>query len=466
MEFSIFIQELLKSTSTTKQEALALAIGFNPQLERKFKLKYLRTARKSQNLIIKRAAISGLGFSTLNDKKGGKDQKKTLEKSLNDPLTTARMTATIALAANALFSGKNDLLKKRHKNFLKNITNQDFIVKQGYALALGLLAKFSETQKDSFTTILEAYDPIKMINPDLYLIGLTLTSIYTGRVEEGFDFIYEIIVPKLLNKESRRFVVICTAFLLPLINPPTKRVEILKKMMKKKLEFHSRFGTDLALILTYFSLLHEIKEQKNFLTRLTELEELDTDYNQILTILKENKKLVDILRGLSHCNSLDIKAAGVTASFFIESEENKSDLVSFVEEGFQYQGSGYFDQFLVLLRIFTFVLMNKEYDRANDFKRFFQSHDQRIKRFAGLSYACLKASKEEFQEVYDILTSEQDENIHWGLLVGISMYDSLGQHTFEDQLRLGLLLLCLGINDIGTLLLISQAMTSKFYQIC
>ncbi len=463
MEFSVYIQELLKSSSTTKQEALALAIGFNPQLERKFKLKYLRTARKSQNLIIKRAAISGLGFSTLSDKKGGIDQKKTLEKSLNDPLTTARMAATIALATNAYFSGKDDLLKKRYKNFQKNIAKQDFIVKQGYSIALGLLAKFSGTQKDSFTTIVNAYDP-KMINPDLYLIGLTLAAIYTGRADEGFNFTYENIVPNLLNKENRRFVVICTAFLLPLIHPATKRVETLKKMIQQKLEFHSRFGTDLALILTYFSLLYETKEQKNILTSLLELKELDTDYAQILAILEKFKNVGDILRGMSNCNSLDIKAAGVMASFFVESEENKSDLVSFVEEGFQYQGSGYFDRFLLLLRIFTFVLMNKEYDSAFDFTHFFQSHDQRIKRFAGLSYACLKASKEEFQEVYEMLTSEQDENIHWGLLVGISMYESLGQHIFEDQLRLGLLLLCLGLTDIGTLLLISQAMTSKFYQ--
>ena len=234
--------------------------------------------------------------------------------------------------------------------------------------------------------------------------------------------------------------------------------------MRLKLEYHSRFGTDLALILTYFSLLHEKKGQENFLTRLLELGELDTDYDQILTILKENKKADDILRGMLHCNNLDIKAAGVTASFFIESKENKTDLASFVEEGFQYQGSGYFDRFLVLLRIFNFVLMHKEYERAIDFKHFFNSRDQRIKRFAGLSYACLKASNEEFQEVYETLTSEQDGNICWGLLVGISMYESLGQNTFDNQLMLGLLLLSLGLKDMGTLLLISQAMTSQFYQ--
>ena len=168
------------------------------------------------------------------------------------------------------------------------------------------------------------------------------------------------------------------------------------------------------------------------------------------------------------CNTLDIKAAGITASFFLESED-QPNMESFIQEGLQQRGSGYFDRFLVLLRTFSFILMNKEYDRAKEFEPFFHSNDQRVKKFSGLSYACLKAINPEdrekgHQEVYSRLKTEIDEHVRWGLLVGISMYDSVGRNKLDDELILGLLLLCLGFVDVSTLLLLSQAMISKFYQ--
>lgn len=469
VDFSAFVQEHLKSKSMTEREALALAIGFNPQLDRKYKLKQLKSAIENQDLIIKRAAIAGLGFSTLQDSKGGKEQKKMLKNSLDDPLTTTRVTAAIVLGVNAFFSNNKKFQKKYYNEFRKKIKKQDSFVKQGYAIGLGLLAKYPRTQKDSLKAILAAYDPLEMGNPSYFLIGLTLAAIYTERAEEGYDFIIGSIVPRLSDKESRRIAMICTAFLFPLIPDPERRIEKLEKMVIQGIEFHSKFGTDSALILTYFSLARDKKAQQNFLIRLLGLKDLDPDYDQIYNILKESKKVSDILQALLQCNTLDIKAAGINASFFLESEESQPDLEAFIKEGLQQRGSGYFDRFLVLLRTFSFILMRKDYARAKDFEIFFHSNDQRIKRFAGLSYACLKAMNpddhlQEIQEVYSKLTSELDEYVRWGLLVGVSMYESIGHDILDDELIIGLLLLCLGFIDVSTLLLLSQAMIYKYYQ--
>ncbi|MFX1282540.1 MAG: hypothetical protein ACFFB5_02760 [Promethearchaeota archaeon] len=463
LNFSVFVQEHLKGRSSTEREALALAIGFNPQLERKFKLKQLKDAGKSQDLIIKRAALTGLAFSSVQDSKGGKEQKKTLKDSLNDPLTTIKMTAAIAIGINSFFSNNKKIQKKSYNEFKKKIKKADHFVKQGYAVGLGLLAKFQDTQKDSLKAILEAYNPGEMGSPDNYLVGLTLAAINAERAEEGFDFISESIIPNLSNKESRRIAMMCAAFLLPLISDPGIRVGKLEKIIKRGIEFHSKFGTDSALILTYLSLLNDEKQKENFHIRLLGLKDLDPDYEQIFNILKENKTITDVLKALLQCNTLDIKAAGITASYFLETEKSLADLGAFIEEGLQQRGSGYFDRFLVLLRAFSFILMRREYNRAKEFEAFFYSNDQRIKRFAGLSYACLQALQENFQDVYTRLENEIDEHVRWGLLVGISIYESIGRDILEDELIIGLLLLCLGFIDVSTILLLSQAMISKFY---
>ncbi|MFX1516957.1 MAG: hypothetical protein ACFFC6_11640 [Promethearchaeota archaeon] len=470
INFSNFVQEHLKTKSINEQEALALAIGFNPQLERKYKLNQLKLAAKNQDLLIKRAALTGLGFSILSDSKKGDEQKKALKNYLNDPLTTTRITTAIALGINSFFSNSKKFQKKAYNEFRKKISKSDFDVKQGYSIGLGLLAKYPETQKESLRAIFEAYNPVEMgmRNPDQYIVGLTLTAINTERAEEGFDFISETIIPQLSNKESRRIAMICTAFLLPLIPDLATRVGKLEKIIQMGIEFHSKFGTDSALVLTYISLLHDKKQQENFLIRLLGFKDLDPDYDQIFSILKENKNTIDIIQALLKCNTLDIKAAGITASFFLESEAQPG-MGAFIQEGLQQQGSGYFDRFLIILRTFSFILNNKEYSRIRDLEPFFHSNDQRVKKFSALSYACLKAIDSEnqekgLQEVFSRLKTEMDEHVRWGLLVGISMYDCVGKNIFDDELIIGLLLLSLGLVDISTLLLLSQAMISKFYQ--
>ncbi|MFX0123129.1 MAG: hypothetical protein ACFFAE_05785 [Candidatus Hodarchaeota archaeon] len=468
LNFATFVQEHLKDKSTTEQEALALAIGFNPQLERKIRLQQLKTAAKNQDLIIKRAALTGLGFSTLLDPKKGSEQRKILSNYLNDTLSTTRITTAIALGITSFLSKDKKFQKKNYNEFRKKIRKAEFNVKQGYSIGLGLLSKYPDTQKESLRAILEAYNPVEMgiENPDCYLVGLTLTAINTENAEKGFDFIFETIIPRLSNKESRRIAMICTAFLLPLIPDPATRVEKLEKIIKQGIEFHSKFGTDSSLVLTYISLLQDKKQQENFIIRLLGFKDLDPDYDQIFTILKENKTSIDIIQALLQCNTLDIKAAGITASFFLEPGD-QPDMESFIQQGLQQRGSGYFDRFLVLLRTFSHILMTKEYDRVREFEPFFHSNDHRIKRFSGLSYACLKAIDPEdrekgIQEVYSRLKTELNEHIRWGLLVGVSMYDSVGRDILDDELVIGLLLLCLGFVDISTLLILSQAMISKY----
>ena len=127
LDFTTFVQEHLKDKSTTEQEALALAIGFNPQLEGKYRLKQLKSVAKSQDLIIKRAALTGLGFSTLLDPNKGSVQKKVLSNYLNDPLTTTRITTAIALGINSLFSQNKKFQKNAYNEFRKKIRKALFL---------------------------------------------------------------------------------------------------------------------------------------------------------------------------------------------------------------------------------------------------------------------------------------------------------------------------------------------------
>ena len=91
-----------------------------------------------------------------------------------------------------------------------------------------------------------------------------------------------------------------------------------------------------------------------------------------------------------------------------------------------------------------------------------------MKRFAAIFLTCLEALNPEEDEtkinqLYASLSEEADENIRWGILIGLSMYNSLGENIFADEIIIGLLLLCLGYIEASTSLLLSQAMIPKFY---
>lgn len=467
-KFKEFLQKYAKSSSSTEKEASALAIGFFPNLDKKFRFKTLEDGIKNQDLNIKRAAITAVGFSSLHkERKRGKKQRSILKSHLNEPLETIRMTTAISLGVNAHFSEDKKLQKRTFKEFKKKINREDYIKRQGYVVGLGLLSK-SVPKEDCLSNVFRSYDRLRMKNPSIYLIGLTLVCINTDRAEEGLEYLLNSIIPVLSNKESRRIAVICCAFLLPLVADPENRLKHLEMLIKGNYEFVSKFGTDSAIVLTYLSFQNDKNQKSRFIEWLSKFIDLDKDYALIYDILKDNKKEIDILQELIKSNTLDIKAAGINASFFLESEDSLADIDSFIEEGLKQRGAGYFDRFLILLRTFSFCLIRKQYDRAKDFESFLHSNDQRVKRFAAIFLTCLKALKLEedenkFNQIYSNLSEEADENIRWGILIGLSMYNSLGENIFADEIIIGLLLLCLGYIEASTSLLLSQAMIPKFY---
>ena len=467
-KFKDYLQEYANSTSLTEKEASALALGFYPNLNKKNRFKMLESSIKSQDLKIRRASFAAIGFSALHHElKRGKEQRTILKKHLNDPLETTRITVALSLGINAFLSKDRKLQKKTYNEFRKNFEKRDSMVQQGYAVGLGLLSK-NLKREDCLSVLIKAFNPIKMKNPSIFLIGLTLVSINTDKAEEGLEFIINYVIPKLTSKESRRIAVICSAFLFPLIADLDSRIEYLEMLLKGDYEFASKFGTDSALVLTHFSIKKRGESISKFQEWLSNFRDLDPDYSQIFNILQNYQNEIDILLALLKCNTLDIKAAGINASFFLESEDSIADINSFIKEGLIQRGSGSFDRFLVLLRTFSFYLMRKEYTRAQDFEPFFNSNDQRVKRFAAAFFTCLKALNYENEidkeQIFTNLRSEIDEKVRWGVLVGFSMHNSLGKDILADELIFGLLLLCLGYIEASTSLLISQAMISNFHE--
>ena len=69
-----------------------------------------------------------------------------------------------------------------------------------------------------------------------------------------------------------------------------------------------------------------------------------------------------------------------------------------------------------------------------------------------------------FREIHNALdNAEQDENVRWGLIIGSALPQIIGKSAFDDELILGLLLLCLGFIEAGMSFVLSQAMVPAFY---
>ena len=233
-------------------------------------------------------------------------------------------------------------------------------------------------------------------------------------------------------------------------------------------EFQSKFGTDLAIIFTFFSIISNQAMKKSFLNRLEGITRKDPDYQHIYDILSKEKKAMDILLALIRSNTVDIKASGINASFFLESSAIPMDLDPFIREGLTQQDSGHFDRFLILLRSFSFCLLEEKYSYASFFQPFMYSNDHQVKRIASLAFACLfrkDPENEDLTSIYNELNTTQDENVRWGLIVGLSMHQTIGNAPMDDELIIGLLLLCLGFSEAGISLVLSQAMVPKLFTI-
>ncbi|PWI47521.1 hypothetical protein CEE45_11365 [Candidatus Heimdallarchaeota archaeon B3_Heim] len=463
-----FLLERLKTVSMTEQEALAIALGFEPNIKKKIRFRYLENAIKSQNLSIRRSGIIGLAFSSILEKgKKPKRQQKVLKKHFKDPLSSIRITSALGQGINAYFTQNTKIKRKVNKEIKKKFKNQPEQVKQGLAVSMGLLGEASKSSSKDFKFLLDSYLNFKLENPTLYFIGFALSAINSGNTENATDFILESIIPHLTNKESRRITIICFAFLLPLISDPIIRMEKLNKLIHGEFEFQSKFGTDLAIIFTFFSLYNNKPMKKKFLQSLEQIKELDPDYDQIYQILSTNQQIMKILLGLIRSNTMDIKASGINVSFFLETTKESIDLEPFIKEGIAQRDSGYFGRFLILLRSFSFCLLEDKYSYASYFEPFIYSSDQQVKRIASLAYSCLhqmNPENKENLEIIDRLQKEQDENVRWGLIIGSSLPQIIGKSAIDDELVLGLLLLCLGFTEAGMSLILSQAMVPTFYQ--
>ncbi|MHA1975140.1 MAG: hypothetical protein ACTSW1_19295 [Candidatus Hodarchaeales archaeon] len=464
IEFAKFIDELIQEVPSVEKEAIALAFGFNPHLKKDYRLKILKNYAKSQNLTLRRSALIAIAFSVLHEeKKGGKAQRKILNKYLKDSFSTVRLSAAICLSYMSLLSNNKKLQKSIFKYLSKRVSKEELQLKQGFAFGLGLLSKSIPPKKDISHILEQAFNSSEMGNTSVYLIGLTLYAMNTGNVERSFNFILGEIVPSLLDKESRRTAIICCAFLIPLVTSD-KRVTCLRQLLEAKAEFHSRFGSDSALILTYFALYQEKAGIKGFKLLLKQYENVDTDYKKINEVISKDG-VEKILVSLIKKNSLDLKAAAINASFFLENAGYKKELEKFVLAGLQTPASGYFDRFLILLRTFSYCLMQEDLTKLNSIKEMFVVPDSWVKRFAAMTYASLKwkFDPDSRTDIYLSIKKESNEHVRWGLLVGISISEVIGKSQLDDELILGLLLISLGHIEASTSLLISQVLVSKFY---
>jgi hypothetical protein len=466
--FADFLLERLKSASVTEQEALSIALGFEPNINSKIRFKYLERAIKSQNVSVRRSGIIGLAFSSvLKQGKRPKHQQKLLKKHFRDPISSIRTTSAIGQGINAYFTFNNKIKRTMSKEMKKKVKKESNSVRQGLTVSMGLLGGKQEDNKKDFKYLMENYSGFKLENPTLFFIGFTMIAMNTGEPEVATKYILESFIPPLTSKESRRIAIICYAFLLPLISDPIIRLEKLQELLRKEIEFQSKFGSDLAIIFTFFSLYKEKRLKQQFLRLLEEIKDKDPDYEQIHQILSKNKNIIKILLELIQSNTMDIKASGINASFFLETPEEEIDFEPFIEEGFTQRDSGYFGRFLILLRSFSFCLLERKYSYAIYFEPFIHSSDQQVKRIASLVFSSLYQMNPENMGNLDLierLRTEQDENVRWGLIIGTSLSQVIGKSALDDELILGLLLLCLGFTEAGMSLVLSHVMVPIFYQ--
>jgi hypothetical protein len=103
--FSELLIDRLNTVSSTEQEAIALALGFAPNINNKIRDKYFKKCLQNQNVGVRRSAIVGIAFSSLlSPSKRPKSQQKQLKKYFKDPLSSIKLAAALGQGINAKFS--------------------------------------------------------------------------------------------------------------------------------------------------------------------------------------------------------------------------------------------------------------------------------------------------------------------------------------------------------------------------
>ncbi|MHA2295132.1 MAG: hypothetical protein ACXAEU_13575 [Candidatus Hodarchaeales archaeon] len=460
----VLLKEILGKRENSVWEAAMFASGISTSLKHDQAIKYLKKGLKSNIFDIKRAAIAGLGFlNTLESGKLVKKAYKAINDNINDSLSELRLVSAISSGKLAFFTSHEKMRQKILKDTLKSLNKHDPAVLQGSAISIGLLSNFL-TEED-FLSKFQAIIDSEMDNPSHLVLGLTLTGMGSKTAKESIVLLKNIISKS--DKFTKRTAAICFAYLISLLNSE-ERIECLDYLITNRVEYHSKLGTDTAIILSFFRLMEEkaaVSDTSEFLARLEQWRTHDSDYDEIYKILGESnsKSILEILHELSSSSQIDVRIAGINSTFILEKGNmfNEQIIDNFIINFSNVSPLGFLDNFLIIIRLFSLILYRKDYSMSDRLEPFYRMADSRSRKFGALSYACLLAMKGNFSFINENDFVNLDEDVQWGYLVGLGLYERLKaaegskQESFIDELLLGLLLLDIGQFDESIPLLLT-----------
>ncbi len=471
-ELSFLLDDIFSESESPIWEAALIASGLSPHLDPDKSLSFLEKGLQSNQVRIKSAAVAGLGyFNTPSSKKGSKKAYRLLKNTIGEQRETVSMLAALSLGKLGFFSHSAKFQKNIYKETLKLTKEKDSSLIQGNAVGLGLLSKFFPEKKSIDLLMKDISELRNTDDPSYFIVGLTLFGIASGLINESITAINRLLA-WITNKAAKRTVAICLAFLISLLESDD-RMNQLKFIINSQIEYQSRIGPNSAIVLSYLRMLQQNHDLTSFLDNMREWKELESDYQQIFEILNQNSNVEEILRRLLESSNLDVRIAGINASFFLEWEMGDDRIIQrFSQDCLNLAGAGpsTMDKLLAILRIFSIALMRKDYALADEVKRFMEFPDSKIKKFTAISYTVLSSLKGEVGSIVSQFQAERDLDIQWGLLVGLALRDwisappspSLAKlHDLRDELLIGLVLLDIGFVDISIPLLLSAISLSS-----
>lgn len=463
-------KEVISGIESSIWEAVLIATGLDSSINPKQSINIIKKGIDSNNYIIKRAAVAGFGFNAY--KKRGKigTSLKYITKCLNDPIPTIRLSAVIALGKMGFYLHSSRQRNSIYKELIKIMRkDEDPIVKQGATIALGFLSVLFPKKK-TFESIYSSFINVKLEKPSNLFFGLTLCGITSGNIENAIAIIKNNL-GRYASKDTLRTAAICLAYLIANIEDENVKIRELEFLVEKDIEFQSKLGTNSSIILSYITL--KIKGSKKaidtLIEKLDKWKELKSDYNELFNILMKKEDIKIVLDKIFQSNSLDIRLAGIAASFIIEKENmiKGAELEKLFEKN-QVQAQGFTDKIFVVLRILSNYLANSDYSNPSRFKEYFTIPDSRLKKISAISYSCILAMEDKNQAKLQAM-SERENDIKWGMIVGIALAERLKteqsavlkkfQYNLHDELLFGLLLLDIGLMDESIPLLIAALTT-------
>ncbi|MFX1513567.1 MAG: hypothetical protein ACFFCQ_13365 [Promethearchaeota archaeon] len=466
IQLSYLLEDIFSENEPPIWEPALLTSGLSPLLDPKEALSYLEKGLNSNQIKIKSAAVAGLGyFNTPKSKKGSKKAYEFLKSCISENRENISLLSAMSLGKLGFFSHSTKFQKNIYKETLRLTKEREPALIQGNAVGLGLLSKLFP-EKEAIDLLIKNIAELKYTDdPGYFIVGLTLFGIASGLIKEAIGAIKRLL-GWITNKAAKRTVAICLAFLISLLEPED-RMSQLEFLIRNQIEYQSRVGPNSAIILSYIRMLQQNQDVSNFLDKMREWKDLANDYLQIFEILNHNSDIQELLRGLLESSNLDVRIAGINASFFLERGLGDDRIIQrFSQNCLNLAGTGpsTMDKLLAILRIFSIALMRKDYALADEIKRFMEFPDSMIKKFTAISYSVLCSLKGDSELIISQFQALRDHDIRWGLLVGLGMKDWIASppspnltqfHGLRDELLIGLILLDIGFTDISIPLLMS-----------